>query len=71
MHGTSTTENIVVLKGLEGHPPASELSSGQKLMAPFVSDVMILWWLIWITTLSYMIIRYLLVPLYVRVFGNT
>ena len=52
---------LVIISGLEGNEPAT-LTPLQEAIVPFVPDIILVWWALWILVFSYMTIRYVIVP---------
>ena len=55
-------KKYIVLKGLEGNPPA-ELNAVQLFLEPYVNYIIAFWWILWWSVLIYMVVRYLVLPL--------
>lgn len=55
----------VTLRGLEGNP-TSHLNALQLAIAPHLDLMVAFWWIVWITTLLYLLSTYILIPLLVR-----
>lgn len=62
----SPGQPLIVLKGLEGNPPASERSSIQQVLAPHVDLLVVFWWGAWFSVLSLMLFRTFVLPLLKR-----
>lgn len=58
--------DLIVLRGLEGNPPAGQLNATQRLLAPHVPAIMVFWWIVWFVALGTMIWRYVGRPLLSR-----
>ena len=58
-------KKYIVLKGLEGNPPA-ELNSVQLFLEPYVNYIIAFWWILWLGVLIYMVVRYIVTPLYMK-----
>ena len=54
-------EHLIVIRGLEGNPPTS-LTHLQSAILPYVSDIMIFWWGLWILVFAYMLVRHVILP---------
>jgi len=59
---TSTTNNIIVIKGLEGNDPIS-LGFIQNILLPHIDTLELFWWFVWASVLMYMAYVYVVHPL--------
>ncbi len=60
---------LIVLKGLEGNPPAS-LTLLQSKMLPYEQYIEVLWWSLWLATLAFVVVQYLILPLIQKMRGQ-
>jgi hypothetical protein len=56
------TTNLIVISGLEGNP-AVTLTPMQAALKPYVPEMEIFWWAIWIGVLVYVTTFYIVKPL--------
>jgi hypothetical protein len=56
------TERLVILKGLESTVRADTLTRSQTLLAPYTDQIVTFWTAAWVASLTYLVLRYLLVP---------
>jgi hypothetical protein len=52
----TTTENLIVLRGLEGNAPTS-LTPVQKFLAPHIDALTLFWVLVWFVTAIVVLIQ--------------
>ena len=57
------TNQIIAVEGLEGNDPTS-YTPLQEAMIPFIPDIMLFWWVCWVTTLIFVVSRHILLPLF-------
>jgi hypothetical protein len=55
-------QNFIRLETLEGNDPAG-LTTIQAYMSPYVGDIALLWWGVWMVTLAVVVYRFILRPL--------
>jgi hypothetical protein len=53
----------IVLRGLEGNPPANELGCLQRALAPHDDTLVALWTVVWFVVLAVAIARGIVIPL--------
>lgn len=56
------TTTLLVLKSLAGNSPVS-LTPLQNALAPYEGWMAIVWWSMWVATLGYLMLRYIIIPL--------
>ncbi|MBY3301074.1 hypothetical protein HFO10_35215 [Rhizobium laguerreae] len=52
---------IVTMKGLEGNE-AFKFDSLQSFLYPYLSYIIVFWWALWIITLTFVVVRFLVLP---------
>ena len=53
---------LIVIPGLEGNEPAA-LTELQAILLPFMSSIEMALWALWVGTLAFLFVRYVLIPL--------
>ncbi len=53
---------LLILKDLQGNDPVS-LTPLQQMIAPYTEHILGVLWLMWFSTLAYVSIRYVVIPL--------
>lgn len=53
----NTSENLLILRGLEGHPPAT-LYPAQEFLVGAVPEISVGLWILWTGVLFFVILRY-------------
>ncbi len=58
-------KNIITLPGQEGNPVATPTPL-QAAMTPYLGDIALFWWVVWLGTLSYVLLTYIIIPVIKR-----
>ena len=56
-------KQILVLPGLEGNPPVI-FTPLQRAMEPFLPEIVAFWWTLWVCTLFFVVLRFVITPLW-------
>ncbi|NQV93102.1 hypothetical protein HQ403_01230 [Candidatus Kaiserbacteria bacterium] len=62
MEELETSLNFIVLQGLNGNEPVS-LYPLQNLLLPFASELVALWWVVWMGVILFLFIKFIVLPL--------